>query len=410
MLSSLKRVMVIIIAVLIINCTYSYTQASEYRIIRTVRKLCLKKHYVRAEELLKLRLKMEELPEEEIKEIHVYLGFIYLKLNKLYMAEMEFEEAVRLDPVIELIDEVFDEEAQELMKDIKENTLGSLKIATVPDSADVYINKKKVGVTPLIIRSVYSDNIDITIMKQNYHLINRDIYVFPAETTNVRVVLRWSDFLGILEVRTSPEEADVYINDLYTGESPVFFTGLGQYKIRMEKEGYVSETRIVDLKRRETTRFLQFLLEKRDQLLYSQLIPGLGQFRHGYIKHGIFFSSLTLGYLVYYFNYVHDNNPLRGLPLLKSYGLGQYYIGDRMVSGPEYTTESQRREQALYDFDNKKTRLSILGIGLYLLNCVDTFFIIRKDMQKKREQEKKKYDFDVQTNSQTSKITLNYRF
>jgi len=409
MLDFNKKLFMIVIVVMI-SFSHLFTQSYEYGIINTACKLCLKERYVRAEELLKTRMNAEKLTNDELKYIHLFLGLSYLKMDKLYMAEMEIEEALRLDPELVLTDEIFDEEVRELVEEIKSYAIGALKIMTVPDSADVYINKKKAGVSPLTINSVYSDNVEITFVKDNYYLVNRNVFVFPADTTVVKQVLRWSDFSGILEIRTSPKEADIYINDVFEGVSPVFFGGLGQFKVRIEKEGYVPETRMIEIERRKTTRFLQLLLEKKDQLLYSQLIPGLGQFRHGYIKHGIFFSTVSLGYLAYYFDYVQDNDPLKGKPLMKTYSPNLYYIGDRIVSGPEYTAEMQRREQALYDFDNKKTRIMALGIGLYILNCIDTFFIIRKDMKEKMEEERRKYNVKVSANNREGRITFSYRF
>ncbi|RKY85924.1 hypothetical protein DRQ09_06685 [candidate division KSB1 bacterium] len=408
-----KRLFFLLLSFIIFFIFPSSIQSEEFRIIKTVRKLLSKGKYYKAEELLKLRLQKKGISENEKKEIHLHLGIVYHRMNKMYLTEMEFEEVLKIDPEIILDEKFFDKDIIEIMNDVKRNTVGSLKIITIPDSSAIYINKKKKGISPLFLKSVYSDYTEITAIKENYNIGERKIYVFPGETTEVRMVLRWQDFFGILEVRTSPEKADVYINDTYEGVSPLFYTGMDKCKVKIEKDGYVPETKIIGLKRRKIIRHFQYLIEKKDKLLYSQLIPGLGQFKYGYTKHGIFFSALTLGYLIYYFNYMQNNNPLKGLPLLRYVSVGgkyYYYKDDQIISSLEYSREKAKREKLIFDYENKKTFITLAGVGIYLLNCIDTFFIIKRDLKRKMEKERKKINFEFSTGFNYGKISLEYKF
>lgn len=59
----------------------------------------------------------------------------------------------------------------------------------------------------------------------------------------VEIILKKAVTTGRLEVETEPEDAEIYLNQKYSGNSPRVFDNLapGGYAIRLEKAGYVTE-------------------------------------------------------------------------------------------------------------------------------------------------------------------------
>ncbi|MFC2100888.1 SUMF1/EgtB/PvdO family nonheme iron enzyme, partial [Bacteroidota bacterium] len=60
---------------------------------------------------------------------------------------------------------------------------------------------------------------------------------------------------GILSIMTNPPQADIYINDKYYDKTPRFINDLiiGEYEVKLSKEGFADKTIIVIIKENETT-------------------------------------------------------------------------------------------------------------------------------------------------------------
>jgi len=376
----------LLIGILFMYSHILYSQPEEFKTVKKVHQLFVEKKYEIAERVINNRQINPEITGEEKIQLHLYSGIVYYYLNRIHLAKKDIEEVLRINPELHLNKDVYGNDVVEFIEKIRKEVIGALKITTIPEGADIFINNRKAGISPLYIKHIYSNYIKISAVKEGYGLIEKDVYVFPGETTETKLVMRWENYNGILDIRTSPENATIYINSALIGTSPSFYSGVGKCNIELEKVGYIPETKIVNLEKRKIIRFFQYMREKEDILIYSQLIPGWSQFKLGYPKHGAFFSVLTIAYSIYSFNYSKHNNP--------------YFKKNSELD----------IHQASFNFDNRMTTIKLVGAAIYLLNCIDTFFIIKRDMRKKIKKAREKFELELKADQQQSRIKLVCRF
>lgn len=77
----------------------------------------------------------------------------------------------------------------------------------------------------------------------------------------IEVMLRSAVTTATLDVESVPGNAEIYLNEKYSGNSPRVFPGLapGAYTIRLEKQGYAKETGSVTLAAGDELRFSRTL-------------------------------------------------------------------------------------------------------------------------------------------------------
>ena len=122
-----------------------------------------------------------------------------------------------------------------------------LNITSVPPGATVTLNGASRGTTPCTVDRIPSGTIDL------------DINLKGFATYHDRVVLKAGDVLDVqaplkavpaaLSVHSIPEQARIYLNDQYKGDTPLVLTNLppAKYRVRAEKRGFETDARDVAL-------------------------------------------------------------------------------------------------------------------------------------------------------------------
>jgi formylglycine-generating enzyme required for sulfatase activity/serine/threonine protein kinase len=118
------------------------------------------------------------------------------------------------------------------------SSFGSLKVETTPDGAQVYIDGKNVGQTPLQLNEVKRGKVKIIVYKKGFDVWEQEIMIEPSKVSEVNAVLVSS--FGSLKVETTPDGAQVYIDGKKQGESPLELKELkkGSHEVVFKKEGY----------------------------------------------------------------------------------------------------------------------------------------------------------------------------
>jgi formylglycine-generating enzyme required for sulfatase activity len=96
---------------------------------------------------------------------------------------------------------------------------GGLNIASDPSGADVYVDGKKVGKTPLSLKKIKKGAHKINIHKTAFAKWNQEVMVEASKVAEVNATL-FSGF-GSLKVKTVPEGADIFIDGKKFGKSPL---------------------------------------------------------------------------------------------------------------------------------------------------------------------------------------------
>ncbi|ACM23910.1 PEGA domain-containing protein [Thermotoga neapolitana] len=138
-----------------------------------------------------------------------------------------------------------------------------LSLSSSPSGADVYINGDYRGKTPLTL-NLSPGNYSVTFRKEGYREETRYITLGEGESRSIHIDLK--PLRATLRLRTDPVGVDVYMDGRYAGTTSE--SGLtivldpGTYSIRLEKEGYETDSFTVNLKAGEEKEVFRRLEEK----------------------------------------------------------------------------------------------------------------------------------------------------
>jgi len=127
---------------------------------------------------------------------------------------------------------------------------GALKLLSDPAGAEITINGKVMGVTPLKIINISSGEYRVALHLQGYLLSDSTVKITPNETQSLTLPLKSAEARPVeiapaavfctLTVKTTPPGAALSINGEPAGVTPYHNDKLapGTYKLRMETTGY----------------------------------------------------------------------------------------------------------------------------------------------------------------------------
>ena len=117
---------------------------------------------------------------------------------------------------------------------------GSLTIDSEPPGAVVYINGAKRGVTRLDLPDLPAAEYTVTLEMENYQPVRKRIELLPDENLRISLNLVEKPRHGSLTVRSRPEGADVLLNGVYKGTTPLKLAKVpvGEYDVTLKKKGY----------------------------------------------------------------------------------------------------------------------------------------------------------------------------
>ena len=126
-------------------------------------------------------------------------------------------------------------------------TTGTLAVSSVPSGANIYLNNALKGQSPLTILNLSAGNYTLNLTKSGYNDYAATVAVVAEQTTNVNVSLvalpqpnETVITTGTLFVNSSPIDAEVYLNNVEKGNTPLTLYNLsaGNYSLKIEKDGY----------------------------------------------------------------------------------------------------------------------------------------------------------------------------
>lgn len=116
--------------------------------------------------------------------------------------------------------------------------LGGLNINSNPLGAEVYLNGVFRGITPLIISDLSPGTYQIQLRKSGYKDILSSVTVISGTTSTYNFTL--IPLLGTINIFSNPSGADVYIDRVYKGKTPLSLNDVpsGTYDVRITLSGY----------------------------------------------------------------------------------------------------------------------------------------------------------------------------
>ena len=117
---------------------------------------------------------------------------------------------------------------------------GILIIKSEPDGAGVFLNDEFYGSTPYAGR-ILTGSYRLELRKEKYRVHSQSVIIRPGETNPLNVQL--SPEIGILKVITSPENADVYLNNKLYGRTPLLAeVPTGSFNMEIKNKLYKTVT------------------------------------------------------------------------------------------------------------------------------------------------------------------------
>lgn len=124
----------------------------------------------------------------------------------------------------------------------------TLKVTSDPTGAAVLLNGATRGTTPCTIDRIPSGTVDIEVNLKGYAPHRSQLVLKAGDVVDVAAPLKAVP--SALTVHSIPEQARLYVNNQYRGDTPVVLTNLppGEYRLRAEKRGYETDARNITLK------------------------------------------------------------------------------------------------------------------------------------------------------------------
>ena len=138
---------------------------------------------------------------------------------------------------------------------------GALIVGTHPKGAEIFIDDKPAGKSPVTLALLEGQYKIVARLDKHKDGVSR-VIVRPKKETEVS--LRLAPYPGTINVKSQPDGAKVFINDREKGVTPLKLALAvikGGYSVRVEKDGFESVSRKVDLKPKEDA-ILDFELKK----------------------------------------------------------------------------------------------------------------------------------------------------
>lgn len=141
-----------------------------------------------------------------------------------------------------------------------------VSFTTEPAGADILINGSSRGVTPLVVDQIPSGLTEVVLQREGYAPYREKLMLKAGESITVEARLTMQP--GTLSVVAQPEQARIYLNDEYRGETPLDLDGLapGEYRVRAERRGFETDARTVRVRAGEKTTE-EFRLQKNSGVL-----------------------------------------------------------------------------------------------------------------------------------------------
>jgi len=404
----MKKLFIIVIVFI------SVANTQEVTILENAVKTYFRADYKGVLNILNSNVINKEIKSENILvALKIYLALAYYKLGKEYLAIPELEDALRINPNYEIDNTNFDVKSINFFNRIRKENIGSLKITTLPDGANVYIENEFKGKTPLFIKSIFAGGYRISFIKNRYEFISNHYSVEPDTTKLLHTLLRWSDTYS-LYLSTEPEGADVFLDDNYKGRTPLFLTHVlsGSYKLECKKNGFKDFNERTKIPVKNETAITIKLDKIKDYFLYSLLIPGLGQMKMRNYKHGAFALGSMVCYFGYYFHYISTEpqwiykDRLFAIKRKCAYGALLYKISGKVVSRDLYYAELLKKEEEnkkIDKYERKKRRIQSIGYLLHAVNLFDAWYLIKKNKESH-------FDFTCDSRKEYIGLSLRYRF
>ena len=147
--------------------------------------------------------------KDDLIKAYLYLGFAYIAKNQRLHAEVEFGKAIKLEPTLNLDPKIYSSKIISVFNYVRERLIDNITVLSDPGEADVFIDEKKVGVTPLRLDNILTGNHILTVVKEFYQSKSLEIEVVKGFENRFQIDLEKKEVSLLID--SQPTGASVYM-------------------------------------------------------------------------------------------------------------------------------------------------------------------------------------------------------
>lgn len=133
---------------------------------------------------------------------------------------------------------------------------GSIQVQTSPEGATVVLDGVDLRTAPVTFANVNAGTHTILASRDGYYSVSRSVQVNPGQTTQVEITLNpVGPSYGSARIQSVPSNADIYIDGLYRGATPVTVgnLGVGTHNVLLRRAGYQEYSTTIQVQAGSTT-------------------------------------------------------------------------------------------------------------------------------------------------------------
>ena len=177
-------------------------------------------------------------PEEVIKDLMKLTSFKKLEKNKLSVTPQLKTFRKTFNPIYILIAFILISSIPLIILLSNNSNFSVIQINTIPQQAEVYIDDKKIGLSPVLNYKISPGEHKIKIIKDGYEEKEEIVTLKNNENKILNINLKEIPNYKIL-INTIPDSAKLYIDNEFVGLSPLEYSTLkNTINLKISKEGY----------------------------------------------------------------------------------------------------------------------------------------------------------------------------
>jgi len=148
----------------------------------------------------------------------------------------------------------------------KIGTVETLHVTSDPTSAEVFVDGVKKGITPLTISGLSKGSHLLKLTRKGFNPVYKSLILTKGGRREIKFALK--PVTGLLLVESDPSGADLTVNGIFKGTTPVLITDLplGSYSLNFKATGQLPRTMTVDLEDRIPLKVMGDLASNMAQL------------------------------------------------------------------------------------------------------------------------------------------------
>lgn len=147
------------------------------------------------EKIIQLLNEKKEFVEtkQKLYQTMLSLALTYFAIQENEKAENQLEKLIRVNPNQELDPEFYSPKFIKMFKAIQSKLICSIEITSAPENAEIYLNDKKVGNTPLTIKKIIKGDYELRAELKGFFPDKRNITIAQGVENRVDIILKRSE-------------------------------------------------------------------------------------------------------------------------------------------------------------------------------------------------------------------------